>query len=121
MSRYTASDLIDLGFDPKDPQFKADLDFAKSADCGREELVNQIFVARKRRREETPKGRTYTFDEAVSYLRGWLWAESDLQALSYNEVCAMFKNAAACVECTSDGINSRPSKQWQAQVKEKEA
>jgi hypothetical protein len=114
MSIYTARDLIDLGFDPNDPDFKNDLAIAKSANCSRKELVDVIFEARRRavetfKRENIDQPRTYSFDEAVAYLKGWLGTESNLEALTYDEVCAMFKNAAACVECANDGIGNRPT------------
>jgi hypothetical protein len=35
MSQYTARDLIALGFDPNDPQFKSDLEVAKKANCAK--------------------------------------------------------------------------------------
>jgi len=109
MSIYTARDLIDLGFDPNDPDFKNDLAIAKSANCSRKELVDVIFEARRTAVEQPDQPRTYSFDEAVAYLRGWLGTESNLEALTYDEVCAMFKNAAACVECANDGIGNRPT------------
>jgi len=40
MSQYSARDLIELGFNPNDPQFKSDLAVAKKAKCSREELVD---------------------------------------------------------------------------------
>lgn len=67
------------------------------------------------------KTATYTFDEVVAYLASWRGELSNLNELTYNEVCAMIKNAAACVECGSDGIGNRPTELWQAQVREKEA
>jgi hypothetical protein len=109
MSQYTARDLIALGFDPNDPQFKSDLEVAKKANCSRKELVDVIFEARRTAVEQPDQPRTYSFDEAVAYLRGWLWSESNLEALTHDEVCAMFKNAAACVECANDGIGNRPT------------
>jgi len=109
MSIYTARDLIDLGFDPNDPDFKNDLAIAKKANCSRKELVDVIFEARRNAVEQHDQPRTYSFDEAVAYLRGWLGTESNLEALTYDEVCAMFKNAAACVECANDGIGNRPT------------
>ena len=116
MSIYSASDLIALGFDPSDPHFKSDLEVAKKANCSRKELVDVIFEARRNAiidfvaiNNLRDQPRTYSFDEAVAYLRGWLWTESNLEALTHDEVCAMFKNAAACVECANDGIGNRPS------------
>jgi hypothetical protein len=110
MNIYSASDLIALGFDPSDPHFKSDLEVAKKANCSRKELVDVIFAARREAiKTFHSEPRTYSFDEAVAYLRGWLWSESNLEALTHNEVCAMFKNAAACVECANDGIGNRPT------------
>lgn len=109
MSQYTARDLIALGFDPNDPQFKSDLEVAKKANCSRKELVDVIFEARRTAVEQPDQPRTYSFDEAVAYLASWLSSEDNLNELSYNQVCAMFKNAAACVECANDGIGNRPT------------
>lgn len=64
--------------------------------------------------------KTFTFDELVAYLASWRGSLSDLNKLTYNEVCAMIKNAASCVECSNDGIGNRPTELWQAQLKEKE-
>jgi len=124
MSKYSARDLIELGFNPNDPQFKSDLAVAKKAKCSREELVDIIFAARREAIETFhSQPRTYTFNEAVAYLASWLGSEDNLNELSYNQVCAMFKNAAACVECANDGIGNRPTRfiVWQAQAKAKEA
>lgn len=120
MSQYTASDLIALGFDPSDPQFKSDLEVAKKANCSLKELVDVIFAARREAiKTFHSEPRTYSFDEAVAYLASWLSSEDNLNELSYNQVCAMFKNAAACVECANDGIGNRPTHLWQAQAKAK--
>lgn len=122
MSQYSARDLIELGFNPNNPQFKSDLAVAKKAKCSREELVDIIFAARREAIETFhSQPRTYTFNEAVAYLASWLGSEDNLNELSYNQVCAMFKNAAACVECSNDGIGNRPTELWQAQAKAREA
>lgn len=125
MSSYTAGNLIDLGFHPNDPHFKEDLEVAKRAEAhmSRKDLIDFIFEQRrKRKRQAVIDARTYSFEEAVGYLASWLGTEDDFDSLSHNQVCAMFKNAAACVECSNDGIGNRPeSPIWQARVKAKEA
>jgi hypothetical protein len=52
------------------------------------------------------KDATYTFEQLVEYIRGWSWAESDMQALTLSEVHSMLGNAASQFECDQDGFET---------------
>lgn len=48
--------------------------------------------------------KTYTFEQLAEYIRGWSYSESDMKALTLNEVRSMLANAASQFECDQDGF-----------------
>lgn len=48
----------------------------------------------------------YTIEQVRLYVEGWLCSESKCKSLSKNEILSMLKNAANCLECPQDGIES---------------
>lgn len=59
--------------------------------------------------------KTYTFEQLVEYIRGWSWADSDLQALTLCEIGSMLANASSQFECSQDGFEARCELQQQRQ------
>jgi hypothetical protein len=51
--------------------------------------------------------KTYTFEQLIEYIRGWSWAKSDMQALTFSEVYSMLGNAASQFECDQDGFETK--------------
>lgn len=50
--------------------------------------------------------KTYTFWQLIEYIRGWSWSNSDLNALTLNEIQSMIANAASQFECDQDGFEA---------------
>lgn len=50
--------------------------------------------------------KTYTFEQLVAYIRGWSYSESDMKALTLNEVHSMLANAVCQFECDQDGFKA---------------
>jgi len=48
--------------------------------------------------------KTYTFEQLAEYIRGWSYSESDMKALTLNEVHSMLANAVSQFECDQDGF-----------------
>lgn len=50
---------------------------------------------------------TFTIQEAVQYMIGWLDSRADTQALTLDDLETMFHNARFCVRDPNDGIEAQ--------------
>lgn len=50
--------------------------------------------------------KTYTFEQLIEYIRGWSWADSDMQALTIDEAHSMLANAVSQFTCSEDGFET---------------
>jgi hypothetical protein len=48
--------------------------------------------------------KTFTIEQVLEYVEGWLGADDDKQTLNMNQIKAMLNNALVCVDDPSDGI-----------------
>ena len=48
----------------------------------------------------------YTIGQVRGFVEGWLGSDSDLKALSIEEIKAMLNNALVTLECPSDGLTN---------------
>jgi hypothetical protein len=46
----------------------------------------------------------YTIGQVRGFVEGWLGSDSDLKALSIEEIKAMLNNALVTLECPNDGL-----------------